>query len=165
MGRIYGQQWIAKNGSVPDKLWTAQIRHLTSEQLEKICSALVSRCAEGNFWPPSLAEFVALAAESGGGLLGLTTSDIIAEYRRWRNESYRYDCAEKFPWQHPVLYQICTEMRRKGIERQMTEAELERLAGRLLAKWEKHLKSGKPIPSGAKACFWADVSSGVAEEV
>lgn len=44
------------------------------------------------------------------------------------------------------MYQICTEMRRTGTERQMTEKELEALAGRLLAKWEKHIRDGHEIP-------------------
>jgi hypothetical protein len=111
-----------------------------------VCNALVARCKAGNSWPPDLAEFVTLVADSGGGLLGLTTSDVMAEYKRWRNESYRYSCSEEFPWRHPVLYQICTELRRTGVERQMTERELEGLAGQQLAKWEKCLAEGKPIP-------------------
>lgn len=79
-------------------------------------------------------------------MLGLKTTDVMDEYRRWRNEAYRYDSSEQFPWRHPVLYQICTEMRRTGIERQMTQNELESLAGRELAKWEKHAAEGKPLP-------------------
>lgn len=124
----------------------AQIGSLTSSQMTNVCNSLVKRCAGGNSWPPSLAEFVALVADAGGGRLGLTTSDIMAEYKRWRNESYRYDSAELFPWRQPVLYQICTEMKHRGIERQMTEKELEMLAAKQLAKWEKHLEEGKPIP-------------------
>lgn len=124
----------------------AQIGSLTSDQMASVCNSLVSRCAGGNSWPPSLAEFVALVADAGGGRLGLTTSGIMAEYTRWRNESYRYDSSEVFPWRHPVLYQICTEMRRTGVERQLTQGEMEGLAARLLAKWEKHLTEGKPIP-------------------
>ncbi|MEA1064714.1 replication protein P [Erwinia sp. HR93] len=114
--------------------------------MTNVCNSLVNRCAGGNSWPPSLAEFVALVADAGGGRLGLTTSDIMAEYTRWRNESYRYDSSEAFPWRHPVLYQICTEMRRTGVERQLTQGEMEGLAARQLAKWEKHLTEGKPIP-------------------
>ncbi|EHY9925841.1 TPA: replication protein [Salmonella enterica subsp. enterica serovar Lehrte] len=146
MGKIYGQQWIAKNGAVPDELWLAQIGSLTSDQMTNVCNSLVSRCSGGNTWPPSLAEFVALVADAGGGLLGLTTSDVMAEYKRWRNESYRYASSELFPWSQPVLYQICTELRRAGVERQMTQPELERHAASQLAKWEKHLAEGRPIP-------------------
>lgn len=107
---------------------------------------MVARCATGNSWPPDLAEFVTIVADCSGSILGLKTSDIMAEYKRWRNESYRYSCSEEFPWRHSVLYQICIEMRRTGIERQMTESELERLAARQLVKWEKHVEEGKPIP-------------------
>lgn len=111
-----------------------------------VCNALVARCAAGNSWPPDLAEFVTLVAENCETALGLKTSDVMREYWRWRRETYRYDSAELFPWRHDVLYQICTEMRRTGTDRQMTERELEELAGRLLAKWEKHVSKGFSIP-------------------
>ncbi len=70
----------------------------------------------------------------------------MAEYHRWRNESYRFDSADQFPWSHSVLYQICTEMRQKGVDGQMTEKELEGLAARQLSKWEKHVGEGNSIP-------------------
>ncbi|ECG1252008.1 replication protein [Salmonella enterica subsp. salamae] len=146
MAKIYGQQWIAKNGAVPDELWMAQIGTLTSDQMTNVCNSLVKRCSSGNSWPPSLAEFVALVGEAGGGVLGLTTSDVLAEYKRWRNESYLYASSEQFPWRQPVLYQICTELRRTGVERQLTERELERLAAQQIAKWEKHVSGGQPVP-------------------
>ncbi len=79
-------------------------------------------------------------------MLGLTTSDVLAEYKRWRNESYLYASSEQFPWRQPVLYQICTELRRTGVERQLTERELERLAAQQIAKWEKHVSGGQPVP-------------------
>lgn len=114
--------------------------------MASICNALIARCVAGNSWPPDLAEFVMLVADNCGSVLGLKTSDVMNEYWRWRRESYRYDTAEQFPWRHDVLYQICTEMRRTGTERQMTEKELEVLGGKLLAKWEKHVKDGFSIP-------------------
>lgn len=106
----------------------------------------MARCRAGNSWPPDLAEFVTLVADCGSSVLGLKTADVMAEYWRWRNESFRYDSSESFPWRQPVLYQICTEMRRQGVERQMTARELEMLAAQQLAKWEEHAVSGKPIP-------------------
>ncbi|WP_432653981.1 replication protein P [Salmonella enterica] len=146
MGEIYSNRWTSKNGAEPSDLWIAQIGNLTSGQMTSVCNAMVSRCATGNSWPPDLAEFVTLVAECDGGALGVRVSDVMREYRRWRNESYRYDSSEQFPWQHPVLYQICTELRRTGVERQMTEKELETLAAKELAKWEAHVESGMPIP-------------------
>lgn len=146
MLEIYSTRWETKNGSAPSDLWIAQIGSLTSAQTRSVCNAIVARCKAGNSWPPDLAEFVTLVADISGNALGLRTADVMAEYKRWRNESYRYDSSEQFPWRHPVLYQICTEMRRSGVERQMTQTELEALAASQLAKWEKHLADGHPIP-------------------
>lgn len=146
MLEIYSTRWETKNGSAPSDLWIAQIGSLTSAQTTSVCNAMVARCKAGNSWPPDLAEFVTLVADISGNALGLRTADVMAEYKRWRNESYRYDSSEQFPWRHPVLYQICTEMRRTGVERQMTHTELEALAASQLAKWEKHLADGHPIP-------------------
>lgn len=111
-----------------------------------IGKALVARCAEGNSWPPDLAEFVALVAENSESVLGLKPSDVMSEYWRWRKLTYRYDSATEFPWRHDVLYQICTEMLRTGVEQRLTERELEKLAARLLEKWEKHVSKGFSIP-------------------
>lgn len=146
MLEIYSTRWETKNGSAPSDLWIAQIGSLTSAQTRSVCNAMVARCKAGNSWPPDLAEFVTLVADISGNALGLRTADVMAEYKRWRNESYRYDSSEQFPWRHPVFYQICTEMRRSGVERQMTQTELEALAASQLAKWEKHLADGHPIP-------------------
>lgn len=150
MGEIFTNRWESKNGSAPSALWIAQIGNLTSDQMTNVCNALVARCAAGNSWPPDLAEFVTLVADNCGTVLGLKTSDVMDEYWRWRRESYRYDAADQFPWRHEVLYQICTEMRRTGTERQLTERELEGLASRLLAKWEKHLSNGFSVPKVRK---------------
>lgn len=119
---------------------------MTSEQITRVCNACVERCVSGNTWPPDFAEFVSLVAECGGGMLGLTVDDVLAENKRWRNEFYRYNSTEAFPWKHPVLYQICIVLKRKGIENRLTDKELRELAGRELIHWEKRAKSGLPIP-------------------
>ncbi|KDE37396.1 replication protein [Kosakonia radicincitans UMEnt01/12] len=106
----------------------------------------MERCADGNTWPPDLAEFVALVSESGANPFGLTPDAVMAEYKRWRNESYRFSGSDKYPWPQPVLYHICIEMRRTGVERQMTEKELKKLAEKLLTKWAKHIQNGFSIP-------------------
>ncbi|WP_373225195.1 replication protein P [Enterobacter cloacae complex sp. ESBL7] len=114
--------------------------------MTSVCNAMVARCAEGNSWPPDLAEFVTLVADCSGGRLGLKVEDVMTEFWRWRRLSFRYHSSESYPWKHPVLYQICTEMRRTGVERQMTTPELEGLAARQLVKWEKHVAGGGKIP-------------------
>ncbi|MDS1913306.1 replication protein P [Enterobacter asburiae] len=119
---------------------------MTSDQTTSVCNALVARCKAGNSWPPDLADFVTIVADTCGSALGLKVADVMDEYWRWRKESFRYDSSESFPWRQPVLYQICTEMRRQGTERQMTSGELEVLAAQQLAKWEKHVADGHRVP-------------------
>ncbi|PVZ84841.1 replication protein [Serratia sp. S1B] len=119
---------------------------MTSEQITRVCNACIDRCTSGNTWPPDFAEFVSLVAECGGGVLGLTVDDVLAENKRWRDNFFRYNCTEAFPWKHPVLYQICIVLKRKGIEYKLTEKELRNLAGKELEYWEKRAKSGVPIP-------------------
>ncbi|PWC25162.1 MULTISPECIES: replication protein P [Brenneria] len=146
MIEIYTDRWIAKNGATPSTAWSAAIGHLTENQLATVVNGCLERCAAGNTWPPDLAEFMSLVTECGANPFGLNVDDVMAEYKRWRNESYRYSGSEKFPWRHPVLYHICIEMRRAGVERRMTAGELERLAERQLTKWVKNVSNGMSIP-------------------
>jgi hypothetical protein len=106
----------------------------------------MERCSAGNHWPPDLAEFTAIVGECTANPFGLTTEDVMTEYRRWRNESWRYDGAESFNWRHPVLFQICLEIRRAGVERKLGQNEQAALAGRLLTKWEKQVEMGYSVP-------------------
>lgn len=140
MTKIYGQRWIAKNGNRPSDLWAAQVNSMTSEQLTRVCSAFADKCRAGSHWPPDLAEFVAVTAECSGGSFGLTVDDVLAENKRWRNEFYRYSCAETFEWRHPVLYHICIALKRIGIERKLTERELRAQAAKELERWENGLQ-------------------------
>ncbi|NMP26880.1 replication protein [Rahnella sp. SAP-1] len=106
----------------------------------------MDRCAEGNHWPPDLAEFTAIAGEYSANPLGLQVSDVMDEYWRYAKDCWKYDCAEKFPWRHPVLYQICPELRRDGARRNLPHKELEALAKRMLDKWIKHVSMGQSVP-------------------
>lgn len=146
MGGIFSNRWIQKNGAAPSDMWIAQIGSMSEAQITLVCSQCMERCASGNTWPPDLAEFVSLVSESGANPFGLTADTVMAEYRRWRNESYRYAGSDKYPWKQDVLYHICLEMKRAGIERKLTERELKRLAEKLLTKWTKHVGNGFTIP-------------------
>lgn len=106
----------------------------------------MKRCESGNSWPPDFAEFVSLVAEHGGGHLGLTVVEVLAELKRYQNEFYKYNCSEEFDWSHPVLYPICMDLKRISIEKKLTLSGLETQAGIELAKWEKRAANGVPIP-------------------
>ena len=126
--------------------WEAAIGSLTRSQIEAVGAACVARCRRGNDWPPDLAEFLKLAGDAGINAFGLTTADVMAEFWNWRKESYRYESSEGYPWRHPVLYQICIDMRRSGTEGRLNAIELEKLAARLLMKWEKSVELGLSVP-------------------
>ncbi|HBR6996458.1 TPA: replication protein [Klebsiella aerogenes] len=146
MGEIFSNRWTQKNGAAPSDMWIAQIGSMSDAQITLVCRQCMERCAAGNTWPPDLAEFVALVSASGANPFNLTSEAVMAEYKRWRNESYRYSGSDRYPWKQDVLYHICVEMRRTGVERNLTEGELKKLAEKLLTKWTKHLANGFSIP-------------------
>ena len=146
MGEIFSNRWILKNGEEPSELWIAQIGSMSEAQITLVCRQCMERCAAGSTWPPDLDEFVALVSSSGANPFNLTSEAVMTEYKRWRNESYRYSGSDKYPWKQDVLYHICIEMRRTGVERNLTEGELKKLAENLLTKWTKHLANGFSIP-------------------
>lgn len=94
---------------------------------------------------PSPGQFVAWCKQSGG-VLNVTTEDVITEYWDWRNRSFEFASSELFPWSKPVMYHICTELRSRSTEKQLTHSELEREASSLLDMWEKRVVAGKPVP-------------------
>ncbi|HFK1201465.1 TPA: replication protein P [Klebsiella aerogenes] len=146
MGEIYSNRWTQKNGAEPSDMWMAKIGAMNEAQITRVCQQCIERCASGNSWPPDLAEFVSLVSASGANPFNLTTEVVMDEYKRWRNESYRYSDSDRYPWKQDVLYHICIEMRRSGVERSLTEGELKKLAGKLLMKWTKHVANGFSIP-------------------
>lgn len=94
---------------------------------------------------PSPGQFIKWCRE-GRCVLGITTADVMAEYWKWRKLVYRYPSSEQYPWPQPVLYHICIEMRRTGVECQLTEEELKKLAEKLITKWIKHVSNGLSVP-------------------
>lgn len=99
---------------------------------------------------PSPGQFVAWCKQSGGAL-GITVDQVIAEYWDWRNRSFEFSSSEQFPWSQPVMYHICTELRYRSNERQLTHSELTREAGVLLDMWDKRVTEGKPVPPVRRA--------------
>jgi len=89
---------------------------------------------------------MAVAGEFSANQLGLQAHDVMNEYWRYVRECWRYDSSELFPWSHPVMYQICPELRRAGARRNLPERELQAMAKRLLQKWIKHVELGQSIP-------------------
>lgn len=94
---------------------------------------------------PSPGQFVAWCKE-GRCLLGFSVDDVMTEYWKWRRLVFRYPTSEQYPWPAPVLYHVCTELRRQSTDLQMTESEMRQAAGKVLAGWEERVAAGKPVP-------------------
>ncbi len=97
MGEIFSNRWTQKNGAAPSDMWIAQIGSMSEAQITLVCRQCMERCAAGNTWPPDLAEFVALVSASGANPFNLTSEAVMAEYKRWRNESYRFSGSDRYP--------------------------------------------------------------------
>jgi hypothetical protein len=50
-----------------------------------------------------------------------------------------------------MAYHVCVELRHCSTERQLTQSELIREAGKLLAMWERRVLDGKPVPPVRRA--------------
>lgn len=116
--------------------------------------AAIRRNAESPFQPVSVLA-VAVSLFRGavrGGALGVSVDDIMDEYWRWRKLVFRYPTSEQFHGdKNPLYYHVCTELRRRGTEGQLSEKELIRAAGDILHDWEKRALAGKPIPPVRRA--------------
>ena len=119
---------------------------MSEAQITLVCSQCMERCAAGNTWPPDLAEFVALVSASGANPFNLTSESVMAEYKRWSALAAPITMLPSLDWKQDVMYHICIEMRRTGVERNLTEGELKKLAENLLTKWTKHMANGFSIP-------------------
>ncbi len=75
-------------------------------------------------------------------MLGITTADVMAEYWKWRKLVFLYPSSEQYPWPKPVYYHICLELRRRGIDGQLSHKELEREAGEIMNMWERRVVAG-----------------------
>lgn len=138
--RVAKQQWIAafsENG--------IRTRKQLSAGMQK------ARSSQSPFWP-SPGQFISWCRE-GNGALGVSVDDIMDEYWRWRKLVFRYPTSEQFPWRdkNPLYYHVCLELRRRGMEGQLSEKELIRAAGDILHDWEKRALAGKPIPPVRRA--------------
>ncbi|EEA9092894.1 phage replication protein [Salmonella enterica subsp. enterica] len=138
--RVAKQQWIAafsENG--------IRTRKQLSAGMQK------ARSSQSPFWP-SPGQFISWCRE-GSGALGVSVDDIMSEYWRWRKLVFRYPTSEQFPWRdkNPLYYHVCLELRRRGMEGQLSEKELIRAAGDILHDWEKRALAGKPIPPVRRA--------------
>ncbi len=148
MGEMYSDRWVAKNGTMPSLTWKAAIGGLSEQQLSGVMDACISRCVAGNSWPPDLAEFISMVSSVAAehNVLGISMQELSQEFRWYCQERGMYESAELFPWTHPVMYWICTDVRQRMIQYRMTEAEVEKDLKQQLEKWCQKTSGGVQVP-------------------
>lgn len=128
------QQWIAafaEGGVRTREQVSAGMRH--------------ARASESPFWP-SPGQFIKWCKDSKM-VLGISIEDVMGEFHRYAKEkSLQPGGPERFPWRHPVMYWIVCDTRRAMYQRQLSEAEVEKHARKLLDEWSAKVASGHQIP-------------------
>ncbi len=107
------------------------------------CHHYARRCHAGEPWAPDLAEFLGVAGGLDTGPFGLTVDDVLKAYKDCMHSGLD---ADVFPWKHPVLYQIYTDMRRECVAKKLFWPEMEKLAAKRLEHWEKKVSAGFSVP-------------------
>lgn len=148
MGEMYSDRWVAKNGTMPSLTWKAAIGGLSDQQLAGVMDACIARCIAGNAWPPDMAEFIAMVSSVAveQNPFGVSLQDVSLEFRWYCRDRGMHDSAELFPWSHPVMYWICTDVRRRMIDYRLTEMEVEKALKKQLELWIQKVANGGQVP-------------------
>ena len=104
-----------------------------------------ARASVSPFWP-SPGQFIKWCKDSKM-VLGVSIDDVMGEFHRYsREKSMQPGGPEHFPWRHPVMYWIVCDTRRAMYQRQLSEAEVEKHAKKLLDEWSEKVAPGRMIP-------------------
>ncbi|USS95526.1 replication protein P [Serratia symbiotica] len=110
----------------------------------------MARHQESDFWP-SCGKFISWCCESGRVAAGLPSDeDVMAEFKRYTRNHYRYSTPEAYPWTHDVMYWVVLDVRRLMHKHNYTEGEVSRSIKSHMGKWERELNAGRAIPEPVK---------------
>ncbi|MCO6547918.1 MAG: hypothetical protein J6583_09100 [Gilliamella sp.] len=97
---------------------------------------------------PSPGQFISWCKEGEASDMGLpTVAQVMREFNKYSAEiGFSCQTAEQFPWSHPVMYWIVTDLRKHMRQYNQSEFEVEKRAEMLINKWAKKLSKGDVIP-------------------
>ncbi|NUF50493.1 replication protein P [Gilliamella sp. ESL0250] len=97
---------------------------------------------------PSPGQFISWCKEGEASDIGLpTVAQVMREFNKYSAEiGFSCQTAEQFPWSHPVMYWIVTDLRKHMRQYNQSEFEVEKRAEMLIKKWAKKLSNGEVIP-------------------
>ena len=109
----------------------------------------MARQQESDFWP-SCGKFIGWCKEGAAVAAGLPSiDDAVDEFDRFSAQRDLHESAEEFPWVHPVMYWIVTDVRHSMHRYNHTEAETRKSIQHQLGRWAKRLAKGERIPQPA----------------
>lgn len=97
---------------------------------------------------PSPGQFISWCKEGEASDMGLpTVAQVMREFNKYSAEiGFSCQTAEQFPWSHPVMYWIVTDLRKHMRQYNQSEFEVEKRAEMLINRWAKKLSNGEVIP-------------------
>ncbi|MCO6549896.1 MAG: hypothetical protein J6580_04340 [Gilliamella sp.] len=97
---------------------------------------------------PSPGQFISWCKEGEASDMGLpTVAQVMREFNKYSAEiGFSCQTAEQFPWSHPVMYWIVTDLRKHMRQYNQSEFEVEKRAEMLINRWAKKLMNGEVIP-------------------
>lgn len=97
---------------------------------------------------PAPGQFVSWCKEGEASDMGLpSVAQVMLEFNRYSAEiGFSFQTAEEFPWSHPVMYWIVTDLRLHMKQYNQSLVEVEQRAALLINKWAKKLSNGEVVP-------------------
>lgn len=139
---------VREQGQIDElrRQWTLAFRENGITTIEQINAGMRHARRQESPYIPSPGKFVSWCKDSKT-VLGIGIEDVMAEFHRYAKEKGLHTGGpERFPWRDPVLYWIVCDTRRAMYQRQLSEAEVEKLAAKKLDEWAKKVSAGDKIP-------------------
>jgi hypothetical protein len=130
--------------------WVMAFRENGITTMDQVAAGMRVARRQAKPFLPSPGQFVAWCKEEARAF-GITADDVMTEFWKWRKMVFQYPSSEQYPWPQPVLYHICLELRRRSIDGQLSQKELQNAAADVLAYWKKRAAEGHPVPPVRRA--------------
>lgn len=130
------------------KQWLLAFAENGITKLSQFEAGMKKARAQNNPFVPSPGQFISWCQDGTAQGLGLpTVQQVMEEFRKYGDEiGLSFQTAEEFPWSHPVMYWIITDLRKHMRQYNQSEFEVEKRAGNLINKWAKKLSRGEKVP-------------------
>lgn len=130
------------------KQWLLAFAENGITTLKQFEIGMIKARQQNNPFVPSPGQFISWCKEGEASDMGLpTVAQVMREFNKYSAEiGFSCQTAEQFPWSHPVMYWIVTDLRKHMRQYNQSEFEVEKRAEMLINRWAKKLMNGEVIP-------------------